>query len=89
MIVAVTTYDFFCNEVPASTYNNSQEAIYLYVIISTGCVRISLLTLSLLNSEDLWLFLDFPALAVFSAHLAERIKARRSPGTASPEILTK
>ena len=41
-------------------------------------VFMSLLTFSLLISEDLWLFLIFPAIAVFSAHLSEGAKTLRS-----------
>ena len=45
----------------------------------------TLSTFSLLTSEDFWLFLDFPAFAMFSAYLLEGIKTLRS---LREEILT-
>ena len=52
----------------------------------------TLLTFSLLISEDLWLFLEFPAVGMFSAHLSEvkrnTANAEKTKKEENPEILT-
>ena len=100
-----TLYSEFCLELGKSAFFDQATARPILVVVFFPRFSLihshfalqnakkggrTLLTFSLLISEDFWHIPDFPAIAVFSAHLVEGIKntAIAVKRKDNPEILT-